>query len=152
MKENCMQHELTIYDKNHKPSPEKEQELVNFLFTALEEYGDPKNQIQQCFNYALERIESFGGSIISCEIKGKVVGAVALNRTGMKGYIPENILVYIAVDKSVRGKGLGRILMQKATEITDGSIKLHVEKENPAMALYKKVGYKAKYVEMRLQR
>jgi GNAT superfamily N-acetyltransferase len=31
----------------------------------------------------------------------------------MKDFIPENILVYIAVDNSHRGKGYGKQLMEK---------------------------------------
>ena len=31
-----------------------------------------------------------------------------MNNTGMKDFIPENILVYIAVDNSQRGKGFGK--------------------------------------------
>jgi hypothetical protein len=35
----------------------------------------------------------------------KIVGVVILTNTGMKDFIPENILVYI-VDNSQRGKGM----------------------------------------------
>jgi ribosomal protein S18 acetylase RimI-like enzyme len=37
----------------------------------------------------------------------------------MKDFIPENILVYIAVDNSQRGKGFGKQLMQKAISISE---------------------------------
>jgi ribosomal protein S18 acetylase RimI-like enzyme len=70
----------------------------------------------------------------------------------MKDYIPENILVYIAVDNSQRGKGYGKNLMQKAIDYTSGSIALHVEPDNPAFHLYKKLGFTNKYLEMRLTR
>jgi ribosomal protein S18 acetylase RimI-like enzyme len=49
----------------------------------------------------------------------------------MKDFIPENILVYIAVDNSQRGKGYGKQLMQKAIS-AEGNIALHVEPDNPA--------------------
>ncbi|MFW6328296.1 MAG: GNAT family N-acetyltransferase, partial [Bacteroidota bacterium] len=62
----------------------------------------------------------------------------------------ENILVYIAIHKEYRGKGLGRQLMSKAHEMTEGGdMKLHVEHENPARYLYEKLGYTSKYLEMR---
>jgi ribosomal protein S18 acetylase RimI-like enzyme len=35
----------------------------------------------------------------------------------MKDFIPENILVYIAVDNSQRGKGYGKKLMQKQYQL-----------------------------------
>ena len=70
----------------------------------------------------------------------------------MKGYIPENILIYIAVSGKARGKGIGKKLMEKAIEITEGDIALHVEKDNPAHFLIEKVGFTNPYLEMRHKR
>jgi ribosomal protein S18 acetylase RimI-like enzyme len=70
----------------------------------------------------------------------------------MEGYIPENILVYIAVHESTRGKGYGKQLMQKAIEIAEGDIALHVEPDNPARFLYEKLGFTNKYLEMRFSK
>ena len=81
---------------------------------------------------------------------GKIIGAVVMNKTGMEGYIPENILVYIAVHEEARGKGVGKKLMKAATERAEGAVALHVEPENPAVHLYKKMGFTNKYLEMRL--
>jgi len=67
----------------------------------------------------------------------------------MKGYIPENILVYIAVHKELRGKGIGKELMNKAIQTAHGDIALHVEDDNPAKYLYESVGFKNPYLEMR---
>ena len=91
-----------------------------------------------------------GGNIIIGLDAGKMVGATILNNTGMGGYIPENILVYIAVDQSQRGKGYGKQLMQHAINNTHGGIALHVEPDNPAKILYEKLGFTNKYLEMRL--
>ena len=68
----------------------------------------------------------------------------------MKDFIPENILVYIAVDNSQRGKGFGKKLMQKAIDTAEGNIALHVEPDNPAKGLYESLGFTNKYLEMRL--
>jgi ribosomal protein S18 acetylase RimI-like enzyme len=70
----------------------------------------------------------------------------------MSGYIPENILVYIAVDNSQRGKGYGKDLMKKAIELSEGDVALHVEKDNPARFLYEKVGFTNPYIEMRYKK
>ena len=67
----------------------------------------------------------------------------------MEGYIPENILVYIATDKNHRGKGIGSKLMDAAIEHTQGDIALHVEPDNPARKLYERCGFTNKYLEMR---
>jgi ribosomal protein S18 acetylase RimI-like enzyme len=77
---------------------------------------------------------------------------VIINKTNMSGYIPENILVYIAVHAKTRGQGVGKALMQRIIEETEGDIALHVEPENPAKFLYEKFGFTNKYLEMRLKK
>lgn len=143
---------LKIYDSTQKPSPFEKEKLINFLFKSLEQYGDPKYQIEHCLNYALKEVESFGGMAIVIEENNKILAATIINKTGMGGYIPENILVYIATDKKQRGKGLGKKLIRAVIENTQGDIALHVEKDNPAKYLYEKVGFTNPYLEMRLKR
>ena len=63
-----------------------------------------------------------------------------------------NILVYIAVHGSQRGKGVGQQLIERAFEATEGDIALHVEPDNPARRLYERLGFTNKYLEMRWQR
>lgn len=123
--------------------------VVDFLYDHLDQYGDKKENIKKAIEYALSPYPNAGGFIIYYEENGKIIGAVVINNTGMQGYIPENILVYIAVHKDHRGKGLGKKLMAKTIELTKGDIALHVEKDNPARILYEKVGFKTPYLEMR---
>lgn len=122
--------------------------IVNFLSKHLDEYGDSPEDIQRCLNYVYEK----GGFILLGIIDGAIVGAVITNETNMRGYIPENILVYIAVDKAHRGKGLGKIMMRNALKLCKGDVALHVEPNNPAKFLYEKLGFTNKYLEMRLKR
>lgn len=122
--------------------------IVDFLFTHLEQYGDQKDAIQKCIDYVMNPEK--GGQIIIGKDDEKIVGITILNQTGMNGYIPENILVYIAVDNSVRGKGFIKKLMQKAIDSVEGDIALHVEPDNPAKKLYENLGFTNKYLEMRL--
>jgi ribosomal protein S18 acetylase RimI-like enzyme len=59
----------------------------------------------------------------------------------MGGFIPEQIWVYIAVHGDYRGEGLGKELMERIIEATEGDIALHVEPDNPAKYLYEKYGF-----------
>ena len=122
--------------------------IAQFLYTHLEQYGDTIADIAKCMDYVMN--PNKGGNIIVGIDDQKIVGVVILNNTGMKDFIPENILVYIAVDNSQRGKGYGKQLMQKAISIAEGNIALHVEPDNPAKKLYESLGFTNKYLEMRL--
>lgn len=127
-------------------------EIADFLYEHLQPYGDSKTDILKCLDYALSNFPHQGGFVLLAREKNDIVGAVVINHTGMEGYIPENILVYIAVHKNQRGKGLGKQLMTKAIEMARGSIALHVEPDNPAVKLYKSLGFTNKYLEMRLSK
>jgi len=127
-------------------------EIADFLFEHLDQYGDPKEHILRCLDYALDQAGDKGGFVVLAREAGKIVGTVVVNKTGMSGYIPENILVYIAVDASQRGKGMGKKLMKAAIDLAHGDIALHVEPDNPAKILYEKLGFTNKYLEMRLKK
>ena len=122
--------------------------IAAFLYTHLEQYGDEREDILKAITHAMNPEK--GGNIIVGLENEKIVGTVVLNNTGMKDFHPENLLVYIAVDNSQRGKGYGKKLMEKAITVADGNLALHVEPDNPAKALYEKLGFTNKYLEMRL--
>ncbi|MCH6235532.1 GNAT family N-acetyltransferase [Cognataquiflexum rubidum] len=130
----------------------QKKEISEFLFVQLEQYGDPIDHILKCLDYALNQAEDKGGFVVMAREAGEIAGAVVVNKTGMSGYIPENILVYIAVDASQRGKGVGKTLMQTVIDFAQGDIALHVEPDNPAKKLYEKLGFSNKYLEMRLKK
>ncbi len=137
------------FDKNQEFAVGQQVEVNEFLFKSLQEYGDPKEDINAAMDYALGEENSPGGFVLVANDGDKIVGSVVVNRTGMKKYIPENILVYIATDAACRGKGIGKKLMETAIEHAEGSIALHVEPNNPAKGLYEKLGFTNKYLEMR---
>jgi len=143
---------IKVFDPSHLPTPSEKEAIIDFLFQHLENYGDPREFIGRAIDFALKKIESFGGHLLVMHKEGRIAGCVVLNRTGMGGYIPENILVYIAMHSDFRGQGLGKKLMQKAIEVCSGDIALHVEANNPARFLYEKVGFTNPYLEMRLKR
>jgi len=126
--------------------------IANFLLEQLEEYGDEKQDILNALDYAANiKTDGKGYVLIGHDVE-EIIGVVVINETGMSGYIPENILVYIATHKNYRGKGYGRELMVQAIDQCKGDIALHVEKENPARFLYEKLGFTNPYIEMRLKR
>lgn len=125
------------------------QKIANFLEVHLDEFGDKNQHILKAIEYSLD--SKRGGFVVLGLDGQQIFGAVVVNETGMGGYIPENILVYIAVDSAYRGKGLGKGLMQEALKNAKGAVALHVEPNNPAKILYEKLGFTNKYLEMRYQ-
>ncbi|AKI98229.1 GNAT family acetyltransferase [Kosmotoga pacifica] len=133
-------------DFNETVNKEK---LVAFLHEHLGKYGDPKEDIEKSIDYALSDEEGMGGFILVACKEDEIVGGLVINNTGMGGYIPKHVLVYVAVHKEMRGKGIGGELVNSALERCDGDVALHVEYDNPAKRLYKRLGFKSKYAEMR---
>lgn len=124
-------------------------EYVDFLFTHLGKFGDPKADINKCLDYAFSSEKSAGGFALGAFYNNQLVGALVINHTGMTGYIPDHLLVYVAVDKNYRGQGFGQQIIEQAFAYCEGDIKLHVEYDNPAKRLYEHMGFKTKYAEMR---
>ncbi|MCB0761217.1 MAG: GNAT family N-acetyltransferase [Flavobacteriales bacterium] len=142
----------TIYNAFNPPGEIEKQDITRFLYNHLEQFGDPPADIQRAIDYSIKAIGSFGGFTLILSHEDNILGACVVNQTGMSGYIPENILVYIATHRDHRGKGLGKLVMNKAIEQAKGDIALHVEANNPARYLYEKLGFTNPYLEMRLKK
>ncbi len=140
---------ITIHDYSQMKSEVALDKFENFLYEHLGQYGDPKNAIEKSIHYAFSKSDGKGGFVIIVLNEDNLIGATVVNQTGMSAYIPENVLVYIAVHKDFRGKGIGSSLLRRTIEECKGDVALHVEKNNPAKRLYERVGFDSKYVEMR---
>lgn len=141
-----------IYNSTQLPQEFEKDKMIDFLFDNLQQYGDPKDAIKKAIDYSLQTFTSFGGFTMVMKKDDQVKGVVVINKTGMTGYIPENILVYIAIDQNSRGEGLGGKLMKAVIAATEGDIALHVEANNPAKKLYERLGFTNPYLEMRLKK
>ncbi len=140
--------EIQVYYHEHEMDRPK---VVDFLYEHLDEYRDNKEQIRNAIDYAMDSAEGKGGFVLIGTEGDQIMGCVVINDTAMEGYIPQHILVYVAVHKNQRGKGIGRKLIQKTVEVCAGNIALHVEYDNPARLLYQKLGFRSKYAEMRYE-
>ncbi len=100
--------EIKTFTEKDKPSLDEKKQVIDFLYQHLENFGDPKNDIEKAVGYSLKEYLSFGGFVLAAYDTQEVVGAVVVNQTGMKDYIPENILVYIAAHNERRGQGIGK--------------------------------------------
>lgn len=125
------------------------EDLARFLHENLKPYEDPMEQILDGLGYALSEEPGKGGFVLLAELGDEPVGALVMLNTGMKGYIPESVLLFVAIRPEMRGKGLGGSIIKRALNEAEGDVKLHVEHDNPAKRLYERIGFTAKYAEMR---
>ena len=126
------------------------EKFAAFLHEMLKPYEDTISEIISGLKDALS------GKGFVCvgqdENSGSIIAVCTMLRTGMSAYIPENLLLYVAVDRDRRGKGIGRAILEEAFSHCKGDIKLHVEHDNPAQNLYERIGFTSKYRAMRLSR
>ena len=124
-------------------------DIVNFLQMNLMPFDDSKDVISTAVEYALSAHPGGKGFILLATIDKKLLGVIVCIQIDKVGIIPENLIVYVCVHQNYRRKGLGSRLIQEAIDCAEGDVKVHVEKTNPAMKLFRKIGFKDDYIEMR---
>ncbi|MGD9140114.1 MAG: GNAT family N-acetyltransferase [bacterium] len=125
------------------------EDFIEFLYTHLGRFGDTRSAIEKAVDYAFSETEGKGGFLVTAHLGDDLVGEVVINDTGMAEYVPEHLLVYIAVHGDYRSKGLGARIMDETFRMCEGNVALHVEYDNPAKRFYERLGMKSKYAEMR---
>ena len=123
--------------------------LAAFLHEHLKPYEDTLADVRRGLDDALENRPGPGGFVLLARIGTRLAGALVMLRTGMKGYVSENLLLFVGVHSALRRCGIGATLVRAAVENCDGDVKLHVEYDNPAKRLYERLGFGSKYAEMR---
>jgi GNAT superfamily N-acetyltransferase len=125
--------------------------ITAFFHEHMKPYEDRVEDIQHALGYAFSDQPGMGGFLLLGEIKQQIAAALLMLRTGMRGYVPEYILLFVGVHDHMRGLGLGRQIIERAVRECDGDVKLHVEYDNPAKRLYERIGFASSYAEMRLR-
>lgn len=139
----------TVSKESDLPHWLPRRELTTFLHENLKPYEDTIPDIEKALDYAFSDAEGMGGFIVLGEVDEALTAVVVMLKTGMRGYVPEHILLFVGVRPEMRGQGLGGEIIRRALEQCPGSVKLHVEYDNPAKRLYERLGFASKYAEMR---
>ncbi len=128
------------------------EQVARFFHETMAPYNDELPDVEKALDYALVPGAGAGGFVMLVGEHEKLLGACCMLRTGMSGYIPEWILLFVSVDPETRGRGIGGALIERCLAEADGDVKLHVDYDNPAKRLYERLGFTSKYAEMRWQR
>lgn len=126
--------------------------LVSLFHEKMKPFHDTETDVGRALDYAFVAGKGQGGFLVLATQETRVVGALLMLNTGMGGYIPHHVLLFVFVDPAMRGQGLGRRIIELALTKCEGDVKLHVEHDNPAKRLYERLGFTTKYAEMRYQR
>lgn len=124
-------------------------EIIRFLHAQLVPFHDREETIASAVDYALSSHPGGRGFVLLAMIDRRIVGALVCIRMHRIAIIPENLIVYLCVDREYRCIGLGSRMVREAMECCDGDVKLHVERSNPAVRFYRKLGFRDDYIEMR---
>ena len=127
-------------------------QVVRFFHETMKPYEDSLEDIEHSFDYLFSKEVGKGGFLLLAVNGNRLIGALLMLNTGMKGYVPENILLFVSVLPSFRGNGIGCKLVECSIAECKGDVKLHVEYDNPAKRLYERIGFTNKYAEMRFIR
>ncbi len=126
--------------------------ITKFLHQHIEDPEENKSAIRQSLLYAAKEIPGLGGFTFITKDKGMIVGAVVVNKTGMKEYYAENLLVYVVVHKEYRNNGIATKLLNEAINYCNGNITLNIQQDNSAIALFEKNGFTTKKIQMTLHK
>lgn len=143
---------LKVNSDNEFPIWASKEEVIAFFHGTMKPYEDKPVDIERALDYAFSEEAGKGGFLMLAKTGDKLGGALLMLNTGMKGYIPENILVFVTISPDLRGKGIGKRLIEKSIAECDGEVKLHVEYDNPAKRLYERIGFTSDYAEMRYKK
>ncbi len=146
-----MSRETKIYSAFTGISPWERSAVLRFLSENTEQ-ADP-HEIQEAVEYALKNRPSFGGFLLTILEDQQIVAAVVANRTGMEGYNPKHLFVYVAlVEEYLDDEELVGELLHQALRQANGEVALHVKPGHPALKLYEKLGFTAQYLGLRFRR
>lgn len=144
-----MDYQYQLYDAFSGMSPMEKSQVIQFL--TEQEGGSERNSIREAVEYAMKLKPSFGGFVLVARQKQQIVGVIVANRTGMEAYNPKNIFVFVTVSPTFRKQeAFVRQLIDQGIKYADGDIAMHVKSDNPALAIYQKLGFRAQYLELRL--
>jgi threonine synthase len=119
-------------------------ELIDYTRNWLAQYSDSVLETEDAIQSAMD-----DGFILIASRNGVYEGICVIVNMGFENFIPTYHLAYIGTDKTSKGRGVATELIQRALDLTEGKLSLHVDLDNKgAKKLYEKLGFKHFYNRM----
>ncbi|MCB0522011.1 MAG: GNAT family N-acetyltransferase [Lewinellaceae bacterium] len=123
--------------------------LVQFLAENAENGQFSAHEVTEAVECAVKERPSFGGFILTLEEEHEMLGAIVVSCTGMETMNPRHRLMLLAIAKEHRHNGVAKKLVDKAIAQAGGDLSIQLEPGNGEVAFFEKLGFKARYVDMR---
>ena len=118
--------------------------IVELINGWLMEYTDPVYEIREALDNAFKE-----GFVLFVYHNNDLSGIAIIVNLRFNAYLTHYHLAYIATKKTIKGRGIATQLLNKAIDLAEGNISLHVEMDNQrAIKLYKKMGFDSSYLRM----
>jgi len=119
-------------------------DLIEMTRTWLATYNDSVGETVDAIEKAMKE-----GFLLVAKRNGEEQGICIVVSMGFKRFIPTYHLAYIGVKPGNKGRGVASELIERAIELTDGNLSLHVDLDNKrAKNLYRKMGFNHVYDRM----
>jgi threonine synthase len=120
------------------------EDLINMTKNWLAEYGDSTIETKEAIENALDK-----GFVLLASRDGAYEGICVVVDIGFDIFLPKYHLAYIGTSDRVKGRGVGSELIQRAIDLTEGNLSLHVALDNKgAKKVYEKYGFEHVYNRM----
>lgn len=143
-----MNRSIQVYNAFSGLPPGERQTLIRFFC----EHGNDATPgaVTEAIDYALKTKPSFGGFVLASYEGNQLLAALVVNKTGMSGFSPEYLLVFAGLhsERPDEEKTLEELIL-RAIDFTNGDIALHLKPNSPILKVFKRMGFKTPYVELR---
>lgn len=126
----------------------KDEASINSMVESVQEFmGQFRDSEKEC-REAVEKCAK-NGIALEALLDNQRVGIVVLIQMPFDEFQPRYHLAYIATKASVRGKGIGKKLLEEVVSVTGGDVSLHVGAGNQnAIDFYRRMHWKTVYLRM----
>lgn len=134
--------ESIYYNATNRPTELEKHGVIKFVNDFIVDNPSNKENIRKSLEYATKERMSFGGFVIVQKWFGEIVGVSIVNHTGMEGYMPENILTYIAVSDHHKKNGIAKEMIQQVLNYAKGEVAVYLRDRNDLIPAFEHLGFK----------